>query len=142
MKNQNNTPNVKLVPDDERLDFMPSKLAGAGAMWFENYLYAYAREMIRGYDGGMWDFYQFSGPDGAGFFWALRSDDRTCHVVHKGNQVSADLSPQVAGVVVTLFALSALVGKMQSETALTHFEALQSYAATLQEWPIISAIID
>ena len=56
-----NEPTIKTVIDPEdRLNFGPEWLTLPGFMAFEHCLYNLARDMVEGYNGGLWDFYRLS----------------------------------------------------------------------------------
>lgn len=130
-----------LFPEDKRLAFLPQQLGGGPMMpiHFENEVYGITRRLCESYSGGYWHFYTTS--NGA-FFIAL-SQDEPMELVNADNYFEGTLSPQGAGVVATLMALSALTFRYPRHDRLSDlFYKLRDYAAERDDASLIFRAID
>jgi len=133
------------VCEDQRLDFLPWKLPN-GFFSFENLVYSYMDHLCEEYDGGYWDFYDLSN---GGFFMALHTEDDSMMIRGLDNGYEAAMSPEAAGVVVTLYALSHMLNdprftkEEESETRLhDHYWRLREFADQHLESRKIRGAID
>jgi len=96
---------VETVGEEQRLAFMP-KHFGKQMMQIEGNVYTFADNLLEGYSGGYWEFRETS--NGAGYMAPPKPATPTGLYRCGGPLTTADveLSPDAAGIVVTIFALS------------------------------------
>lgn len=126
-----------LVGDDDRLDFLP-KHFGRRFLEGEMAIYQTMDMLCRSYSGGFWDFIELSN---GGFYMRLQSKGPLAIRVPTGNDFAAELSPDGAGIVVTLFALNQLIWAGVSELT-NAFYLLRDYARQHEEHAKIFMAID
>lgn len=131
-----------LVPPNEREAFLPELF---GNRWFtqaELEVYEWMGQLCRTYSGGFWDFYR-AGEEGAGFL--APTGDQPLALLVDGNGFCGAMSPQAAGIVVTMFTLSQLsfraVGSAQA-LLVERYHALREFANQHAEAGAIFAAID
>lgn len=95
---------AKLVPDDVRHQFLP-KYYRSAFMWAESLTYEYASRFIAGYSGGYWEFFELSN----GAFFMAPSGEDLLRLVVTDNYTDVEVSPEAAGIVVTLYTLNYLM---------------------------------
>jgi Antirestriction protein len=128
---------VKLVSDDQRMNFLPfyfgSKLFFAG----ENAIYDWMGALSPDYVGGFWDFYEL---DNGGFYMAPRHSDRMTVRV-EGNGFEGKVSADAAGIIATAFALNQL--SWAGHDSMTEaFHKLREFANEHAEWVEIRCALD
>jgi len=89
-----------LVVESNRLDFLPKYIGVKHMMTFEKMIYSFANELIEGYSGGYWEFYEIP----RGMFMTLKTDKKL--TVNSPNGSSYELTGFEAGIVVCMFAFS------------------------------------
>lgn len=104
---------IHLVAEEDRLKVLP-KYFGVQMTRFESYAFHFGGELIPEYDGGYWDFFETS--DGA-FIMAPIMQSGLGKLVHmeSPNGYSCDVPYVIAGIIVTIFALSHLAITMYHE---------------------------
>lgn len=94
--------NTAIVKDENRADYLYRKI-GKHFINFEMAVYNFQSRFDYNYQGGYWDFVEFE--DGS-FFLRLATDKPVSLVFDNG--VDEDFSADVAGMIVTLYALNQL----------------------------------
>jgi len=132
-----NTIKATLVPEADRLDFYPRFLKVSDFFRFETLVFSYMATFSAGYSGGMWDFYDLSN---GGFYVAPKGEDNVIFDV-ASNWFQGELSPDAAGIVVTLYALNRLLSN-GNQRYIEHYYNLLDYAAQHPEASKIRGAID
>jgi hypothetical protein len=129
-----------LVPDDQRLDFLPRHF-GTHMMLVERQVYHQFANLAPQYRGGYWEFYDLSN---GGCYLAPSQD--FYHLVHPGGDYDATVSGDAAGIVATLYTFSQLSFHFEQDPFGTRvsdlFHLLRDYASHHPEASIIFRIID
>lgn len=99
------------VEESDRLSFLPY-LFGDDFMIAEMQVYALARKMITGYEGGFWHFIRL--PDGGGY---MMPDCGPVHLTNSENWFDSTVSADAAGIILTSLAINRRL-KQQSEECL------------------------
>jgi hypothetical protein len=128
---------AKLVPEHERLDFLPRKVPGR-YLEFEFTVYGNMDRIAEAYGGGMWDFFELS--DGG--FYIAPSGDGKYEVVVETNGYSGSMSHEAAGIVASLFALNSLCWRYEDSRYIKLFHQLRDYACEHVEANEILGAID
>ena len=110
------------VEEKDRLDFLPKYLGVQHMMAFESMIYAFADELIEGYQGGHWEFYEID----RGMFMAPKEDGLL--IVRSPNGSAYALPAIEAGIVVCLFAFSNFAFHLYERHENTDNMAIYSYA--------------
>ena len=110
------------VAEEDRLDFLPKYLGVQHMMAFEKMVYAFADELIEGYTGGYWEFYEID----RGMFMAPKTDKML--TVKSPNGAMYELPAIEAGIVVCLFAFSNFAFYLYERHENTDNMAIYSYA--------------
>lgn len=134
-----------LVPESLRSGFLPRHFGKCGLL-FEPLVFGTARRLLPEYKGGLWNFHElsnggmFMSPDVSGTI-RLSSAEMT--------GFSGDVSGEVAGIIVTLFALDAFVRLLsdrgledQSDDACDLYYALRDYGLSHERAVEIYSAID
>ena len=111
----------------QRLYFLPHYLGRAHEV-FQNRLFYLAKQLLKPYDGGYWEFYHLGN---GGFVMALDDDDTI--TVNSPNGSSAAVNAETASIVVCLMTLSDLSFNLQVDSdelhkVITSFHALREFA--------------
>ena len=111
----------------QRLYFLPHYLGRAHEV-FQNRLFYLAKQLLKPYDGGYWEFYHLGN---GGFVMALDDDDTI--TVNSPNGSSAAVDAEAASIVVCLMTLSDLSFNLQTDSdelhkVVTSFHALREFA--------------
>ena len=104
---------ASLVPDNNRLFFLPCYFGPRLMMRGEALVYAWLGRLSQDYSGGYWHYYTLSN---GGFYMAPNLPDPLCLEVD-GNGFSGKLSTDAAGIVATLFALGQLAAEAEGTDA-------------------------
>jgi len=111
-----------LVAEAERLDFLPRHF-GRQMMTFETAVYAQMRFLAAEYSGAYWEFYDLSN---GGCFMAPRGPSLR---IVAPNGFDETMDAESAGIVATLYALSALSFKYPAvDVFATRFHQLRDFA--------------
>jgi hypothetical protein len=136
--NDNSVVLATLVPDAQRLDFLPRHF-GRQMMTVEHHLYSRLSELSQDYTGGYWNFYDLSN---GGCYLAPTAPEQL-RIVVEGNDFEGALSADAAGITVTLFTLSELAFRLpRVEVLSTRFHQLRDFAADHAEAGLIFRAID
>ncbi|RTL38189.1 MAG: antirestriction protein [Burkholderiales bacterium] len=102
------TPNVItacLVPEDRRMQFLPSKFGLVGMLRVEMSIYAWMQRLCPAYNGGHWNFIELSNDGG----YMVPTGADTFDMSVDGNGFEGQVSADTAGLIATVFALNALI---------------------------------
>lgn len=131
-----------IVPDDERLGFLPQLFGRHGFILGQNLVCMFMADFCADYKGGYWDFYTVS--NGARFMAPKTSEPVALAI--PSNYFEGDLSAQACGIVLTLFSLSHLSMTVKDESArqlcCEQYHALIGYASERDDAAIIFSAID
>lgn len=135
---QTHTPiTVQLVSERERLGFMP-RLFGRYYLLGEQLVYSWMRKLSSEYKGGYWDFYKFG--NGGGYLAPRR--EGTFKMACAGNWFEGEVSPDAAGIIATLYALSQLANQVEDDAIIEQYYRLREFALEHPEKAAIAAAID
>lgn len=125
------------IPSEDMAEHLQKHL-GVAFPAFESYAYRFMDALTNDYHGGQWLMYEL---DNGAFYMAPRYEqDFNCAMA--SNYYSGRMSPDAAGITVSLYALSHLAIQLQSESISYLFEKLQDYAGQHKESQEIFAAID
>jgi hypothetical protein len=130
-----------IVPTRERLNFLPEFFTPHLMMRAEALIFTQAARLSKDYTGGLWTFHRLSN----GGAYVAPDTDRRFHVAVDGNGYTGELSADAFGIVVTMFALSALVwtdDEALREKFGEHYHQLRAFAIEHDEAAAILAAID
>ncbi len=132
-------PVATLVTENRRADFLPGLFGLEHLMVAENTLYGLMEWLSpHDYGGGFWDFCEYEGKP---LYVVPTSKDRyriTCDTNGYEGEVSAD----AAGIIATLFALSHLSFRYESDLLVERYARLHAFAAEHPEASEIFQAID
>ncbi len=125
------------VADNDRMDFLPSKLPGK-FLQFEGATYDQLRGLTRDYAGGYWDFYDLTN---GGFFIAPHgAGEYAVNVASNGYH--GTMSHEAAGITASLYALNAMCWKYHEERYNELYHHLRDFALEHAEAAAILGAID
>jgi Antirestriction protein len=130
-----------LVPDDQRLDFLPAFFGPGLMMYGEALVYKWMGRLSRSYNGGSWQFHTLSN---GGYYMAPTQPARL-RVAVAGNGFDGFVSADAAGVIATLFTLGQLAATENDpagERFAVLYHALRDYVGDHPEAAFISRAID
>ncbi|MGE0315879.1 MAG: antirestriction protein [Lautropia sp.] len=137
------------VPSDQRIDFLARRF-GCYHLHLERAVFDMAGRLIEGHTGGFWEFRTLS--NGGAYFvppaYASKTVPPRLYVVVASNGFEGYMSPDAAGVAVTLFALSHLCFARRGDPEervqilVQRFDDLRAYAAGHPEASAIFGAID
>lgn len=128
---------VKKVPTRKRLGFLPGKMPRQ-YLKFERCVYSFASGMIKGYNGGFWDFIELSN-DG---FYIRPESDEVLTVSVDGNGFMGTVSGDAAGVIVSMFALCYLAEISEDDRIIELYYLLRNFINDHAEAELIWRAID
>lgn len=96
-----------LVPEDRRLDFLPKQFGVKLMLIVESAVYDWMGTLCSSYSGGEWDYIELS--NGGGFMQP--KGHAYYDLAVEGNHFDGRVSPEVAGIVATAFALNSMLWK-------------------------------
>lgn len=127
------------VQDDNRMDFLPRHVGVRNILFFENMVYSYMDRASSDYGGGSWDFYDL---DNGGFYMAPDHDGPFA-MSWEDNFFEGDMTPDAAGVAITLMALGHLAfDSSAGEHFYKKFHQLRAFALDHPEASQIFGFID
>ncbi|KTQ96326.1 antirestriction protein [Aureimonas ureilytica] len=132
------TPTAELVPDEHRMDFLPTLFGLRLLMVGENAVYSFLKRLSPDYGGGFWEFLQYEGKP----LYLRPASDRRFRMACEPNDYGGEVSADAAGVIATLFALSHLSFSDPSDRMAKAYQRLYAFAAHHPEAPEIFAAID
>jgi len=125
------------VSASQRLNFLPRHF-GRYMMKVESSIYDQFREIAPAYDGGFWHYVDLSN---GGCY--LAPEGETFLIDQPSNYFRGIVSADAAGVIVTLYVLSAMSFKYSEEPLFAdHFHQLREFAAEHGEAALIFSAID
>jgi hypothetical protein len=128
-----------LVPDGRREMFLPTLFGPRLMIIAENTVYTFMERLCpRDYGGGFWNFYEF---EGRPLFMAPASTSRF-RIESDITGYQGDVSAEAGGIIATLFALSHLSFRHQSDDLGRGFERLRTYSDGHPEASAIFQAID
>lgn len=131
-----------LVSDNQRLTFLPKFFGRHNMVRGEALVYAFLGDMSKDYKGADWHYYTLSN---GGFYMAPDLDEKLPLSI-PGNWFSRHVSPDAAGIIATLFALSQLIAenghRMEGNRFIDFFHSLREFALSHSERELILAAID
>jgi hypothetical protein len=93
----------RLIPDNERMDFLPKHFGQRLMLRGELAVYGWLDRLSEDYQGGYWHYYELPGS----FYLAPAGYDKL-HIVWPLNWCDRTMSADAAGIVATLYALCEL----------------------------------
>ena len=131
-------PTVTIVPDGERIEFLP-RLFGKRLFFVgEIRAFGFMDRLSPDYEGGFWTFYE---QDGEPLFLApTRSEP--FRISWHGNGYEGAVSAEAAGIIVTLFTLSDLSMEFKDDRLAEAYHRLLDHARRHSEAADIFAAID
>lgn len=130
---------ASVVPDERRLDFLPTLFGRSLLMIGENAVYSLMERLSPlDYGGGFWDFYEHEGEP---LFLAPTSKSRF-RITGEITGFQGEVSAEAAGIIATLFAFSHLSFQHQSEHLSEGYGRLYAYSADHAEASEIFQAID
>lgn len=128
-----------LVPEHRRTDFLPNLFGLQLLMIGENTLYTMMEWLSPAdYGGGFWDFYEFKHKP----LYLVPTSRPRYRIICRTNDYSGEVSADAAGIMATLFTLSHLSLKYQSDRMAERYDRLFTYAADHPEASEIHQAID
>jgi len=131
-----------LVADGNRLNFLPTYFGAELMLIGEMLVYQTADELCPDYKGGYWLFHELSN----GGFYMAPDFDAPVRISVSGNYFDDVMSPDAAGVVISLFAINRLIGSMHGQhavdTLIDRYHFLRDFASEHAEAGLIFAAID
>lgn len=132
-------PVVAVVPDTQRITFLPRLFGEQHFFMAETQLFATMRRLSPAdYGGGFWEFYERGGEP---LYLAPKSQDRL-RISWDGNGYEGEVSADAAGIIATLFTLSDLAITHQDPLLGDAFHRLYEFARGHPEAAEIGSAID
>jgi len=128
---------ARLVPDHERLAFLPKHFGMRLMLRGEISIYNWLDRLAKDYRGGYWHYYEISD----GFYMAPAGYDKL-RIVWPMNYCERNMFADAAGIVATLFALCELSNQYELDSLIEQYHALRDYAGDHLEASAIFAAID
>lgn len=128
-----------LVPEQRREIFLPTLFGQQHLIIAENTLYNLMSWLSpRDYGGGFWDFYEHEGKP----LYLVPTSRSRYRITCETNGYEGEVSADAAGIIATLFALSHLSFKYESDLLAEGYGRLYAYAADHPEASEIFQAID
>ncbi|MNL28132.1 Antirestriction protein KlcA [compost metagenome] len=128
---------ARLVPDGERMNFLPKAFGSRLMLRGEISVYNWLDRLSQEYSGGFWHYYEI--PNG---FYMAPADYDKLRIVWPMNCFERDMSADAAGIVATLYALCELCSQYRSDDLAEKYHALRDFAGEDAEANAIFAAID
>ncbi|WP_447981799.1 antirestriction protein [Achromobacter kerstersii] len=126
-----------LVPDHERLAFLPKHFGIRLMLRGEISVYNWLDRLAQDYRGGYWHYYEIPN----GFYMAPAGYDKL-RIVWPMDWCDRIMSADAAGIVATLFALSELSNQYRVDALIEKYHALRDFAGEHLEASAIFAAIN
>ena len=125
----------------QRMGFLP-KYLGRAHVQFQSHVYVFAHQLIKGYDGGYWEFYHLSN---GGFLMEWNNSNNM--TINSPNGSCAEVDTDTASIVLNLMVLSDLSFTLLNDTntldKVVHcFNALREFALNHPNSATILKLID
>lgn len=131
-----------LVADGNRLNFLPTYFGAELMLIGEMLVYQTADELCPDYKGGYWLFHEVSN----GGFYMAPDFAAPMRISVSGNYFDGVMSPDAAGVVISLFAINRLIDRMHGQrdvdALIDRYHFLRDFASEHAEAGLIFAAID
>jgi hypothetical protein len=131
-----------LVADGNRLNFLPTYFGAELMLIGEMLVYQFADKLCPDYKGGYWLFHELSN----GGFYMAPDFAAPMRISVSGNYFDDVMSPDAAGVVISLFAINRLIGSMHGQhdvdALIDRYHFLRDFASEHAEAGLIFAAID
>ena len=133
---------ARKLPLDERGDFLP-RHTGRHMIFFENIVYSLMERASRTYGGGIWEFFELSN----GGFYMAPNRGGPMTLEWPDNYFEGSMTPDAAGIGITLMALSLLgfqdqLDDADRESVSAKFHQLREFALDHKEAGQIFRLID
>ena len=119
---------AKVVPDDQRLDILPS-LFGDYFIQVERSVYVWMERLFPEYQGGFWEFVTLS--NGGFYMYPRGEDSATFEFAGEYTTAHGSISLEGAGIVACIFAFGNMCSHAQTEKTQAlfgnHFHLLRDY---------------
>lgn len=132
------TVTATLVPEHERLSFLPKFFGEKYMIRAESLVYNWMRILCEEYNGGCWHFYTLSN---GGCYMALATNN-TMRIYVDGNGFSGEMSADAAGIIASLFMLSSLAEINMEDKTIDLYYLLRDFASEHPEGGLIFRAID
>jgi len=126
-----------LVPDEDRMTFLPKHFGHRLMLTGELTIYAWLRRLSEDYQGGYWHYYEVADT----FYLAPAGYDQL-RIVWQMNWCDRTMSADAAGIVATLYTLCELCEQTQGRHLIDKYHALRDFASEHAEASAIFAAID
>ena len=128
-------------PMHQRMGFLP-KYLGRAHVQFQSHVYVFAHQLIKGYDGGYWEFYHLTN---GGFL--MEWDNSNNITINSPNGSCAEVDTETASIVLNLMVLSELsfsllVDADTLDKVVHCFHALREFALNHPNSATILKLID
>lgn len=133
-----NRPVAALVAEAQRIRFIPRMLPGVPVLIAEFTVFNWMERLSAQYAGGLWNYYEVSN----GAFYMAPTGHGPMLLEWADNYFSGDLSEDAAGIVASLFALSHLSFRFNSNALADNYTRLLDYAYCHPEAVLIGRAID
>jgi hypothetical protein len=122
---------MNIVPENERLDFLPTQFK-SHFLEIENCVYMFADKLIVGYTGGYWHFATENTEDyGVAAFMFIKYDK--VKIQHLFSDEEVEVDGVLAGMIVTSFAIEYLYNKVFDDFLVDKLDALKTVALQYSE---------
>lgn len=128
---------ARLVPDGERMSFLPKAFGNRLMLRGEISAYNWLDRLAQDYKGGYWHYYEIPNS----FYMAPAGYDKL-RIVWSMNWCDRNMSADAAGIVATLYALNELCCQYQSDDLIEKYHALRDFAGEHPEASAIFAAIN
>lgn len=127
----------RLIPDHERLEFLPKHFGLRLTPRGESLVYRWLERLSASYHGGYWHFYEIRN----GFYMVPAGYDQL-RIIWPMNDCDLMMSADAAGIMATLYALCELCYQPQGSHLVEQYHALREFALDHVEAAAIFAAID
>lgn len=134
----NTPPAATLVPDERRMNFLPSLFGLSLLIVGEQAVYHFLDRLSPDYGGGFWEFLE---QDGVPLYLRPASDGRF-RIHCDTNDYAGEVSADAAGIIATLFAFSHLSFQDRSDRMADAYARLYAFAGDHPEARAILGAID
>lgn len=128
-----------LVPWSERGGTFETYFGIPRCIDAERLLYTYAQRYIRGYQGGLWDFYQLSN---GGFYAVLKTEESRLRVINPQNHYDGTMTPDAAGLALMVMVSNHLSLQFNSVEIDRLYKKIMAFAERHKESHAILAFLD
>ena len=132
------------VEEDEKITVLPRLFSGPAMLLGEASIYNPRERLCEAYKGGQWVFMAVSN----GGLFLMPKMQGPLRLVNADNYTDVEVSPEAAGIIVTIYALSLVMGLTDEDNdstlrlLVTRSHQLKEYAAQHPEAAKIGAAID